>query len=204
MLGYCENRKNPIWVCYRVFKVDSLLSPKRPSRLKVDGRTQSRISHGDYTHSGFDRGHMAPNFGISICYGKDGQLESFFMSNIVPQNPDLNRGPWRALEQIVAREYAQTFEEVWVITGPIFDDDAKRLQSGVEIPDAFFKVVVDEIDGKLRALAFLMKQSDRSEELGRYLTNVDEIEKESGFEFFSELDDTIEDVLEAEKTESLW
>ena len=67
--GYCEERKNPAWVSYRVFKLADAESPPRPSRFTVDARTTSRIRHDDYTRSGYDRGHMAPNYAIGSRYG---------------------------------------------------------------------------------------------------------------------------------------
>ena len=55
--GYCEERKNPAWVSYRVFKLANANSPPRPSRFTVDTRTTSRIRHDDYTRSRYDQGH---------------------------------------------------------------------------------------------------------------------------------------------------
>ena len=63
-IGYSESYKNPLWVSYRLFPVANPVSPKRPSKFKVDKRTQSKVKHDDYTHTGYDRGHMAPNYAI--------------------------------------------------------------------------------------------------------------------------------------------
>ena len=67
------------------------------------------------------------------------RLRTFLMSNIVPQRPDLNQGPWLLLEERIARGYASTLGQVWVVTGPIFDAQPEYLASRVEIPDAFFR-----------------------------------------------------------------
>ena len=139
-IGYSDQRMNPLWVAYKVFPVNDPVSDKRPSKFKIDRRTEARISHNDYTHSGYDRGHMAPNYAIATRYGREAQLQTFLMSNICPQTPQLNRQIWKRLEQRIAKD----MEEVWVVTGPIFDDDIEKLVSGVEIPDAFYKIIADD------------------------------------------------------------
>jgi len=205
IVGYDETRKNPAWVAYRMFRVGPVSSPPRPSRFMVDTRTLSQVRHDDYTNSGFDRGHMAPNYGIATRYGVKGQLETFFMTNIVPQTPTLNRQLWRRLEERIARHYANEYEEVWVVTGPVYDAQQQTLFSGVEIPDGFFKIVLDEDEGTVRVLAFVLPHRvSGNERLNRFLTNVDEVEQLTGLDFFSELPDQIEDPLESVVASQLW
>jgi len=202
--GYDEERNDPAWVCYRLFKVADLVSGDRPSRFAEDTRTLSRIDHGDYTNSGFDRGHLAPNYAISTRYGVAAQRETFLMSNIVPQKPDMNQGPWRILEETIS-DYAQRFDEVWVITGPLYDDRPTFIGPQVEVPDSFFKIVVDQTGRGLRVLAFIMPQDvRRSDDPVRFLRSVDEIEAYSGLDFLSALPDEVETALEASCPTKLW
>ena len=77
-------------------------------------------------------------------HGTAAQRETFFMSNIVPQKPDLNRRIWRLLEERIAKDYAIDFEEVWIITGPVYDEQKETLKSVLEIPDAFFKITREQ------------------------------------------------------------
>ena len=205
LTGFCEQRKAPAWVSYRVFKLDHPDSPPRPSRFLVDDRTLAKVSQDDYTRSGYDRGHMAPNYAIGSRYGAAAQRETFLMSNIVPQKPTLNRTVWRLLEERVAKEYAMSFEEVWIITGPVYDEHKEVLKSGVEIPDAFFKIIVDEVSGKPRVLAFVISQNvTGSDRFSQFLTSVDEVEKETGLDFLAELDDGLEDEIEAANAADVW
>ena len=203
-IGYSDAREDPLWVCYKVFAVSTPISHPRPSTFKVDLRTVAEVSYQDYAHSGYDRGHMAPTATIDYCYGRDAQLETFYMSNVCPQSPTLNRGIWAKLESTV-RDWANTFGEVWVFTGPIFDDVIKTLPSGVEIPDAFYKIVVDEDNGLPRVLSFVIPQNvPAGTQLTSWLTSVDEIERQTGFDFLSNLSDDIENTVESTIPTELW
>jgi len=204
-VGYCEERKNPAWVCYKVFMSERRDTPERPSRFDTDDRTRARVTHDDYTGSGYDRGHMAPNYAIAICYGEEGQHDTFQMSNIIPQTPNLNRRVWKHLEQEVAKDYVEKYGEIWVITGPIYDDAIEMLDSGVQIPDACYKILIDEDDDELRVLAFIMGQDvSGRESLNSFLVSVDEIEDWTGLDFLSDLPDELEDEIERRAERRIW
>lgn len=206
MLGYSDLRGNPLWVVY------ALVPPapdaprlKRPNRFSADKRGINRIDHDDYTGSGFDRGHMAPNHAISVLYGRTGQLDTFLMTNVTPQRPNLNEKLWERLEEIELDRFARQFGKVWAVTGPIFEPPTERLRTSwrVEIPDAFYKILVAPEAKKM--LAFAMPQNVRGDEpLDHYLTSVDAIEKRTGLDFFAELDDALENRLEAEVDPEPW
>jgi endonuclease G len=203
-VGYDEVEMNPAWVCYRIPKVDNPISLKRPSGFDMDTRTISKVSHGSYTNSGFDRGHMAPNSAIATRFGAAAQKETFLMSNIVPQAPGLNRGIWRLLEDRIVNVYSVAFEEVWVTTGPIYDSKEEEISSGVEIPDGFFKIIIDEDKGKLRVLSFLIPETASKQSFDQFLTSVDQIEQLTGLDFFTELPDPDEEKLESWIPSRIW
>ncbi len=204
LVGYSEERKDPVWVGYRLFKISSLQAPKRPRQFMVDARTAARVTSTDYTGSGFDRGHMSPNYAIAICYGRSAQLETFLMSNITPQKQKLNRGIWNNFERIAIRNYAQNLEEIWVLTGGIFESN-EHLASGVKVPSSCFKILVDEQNGKPRVLAFIIGQNiTGTESITNFLTSVDLIEQKTGLDFLGELPDDVEDELEAGVAGRVW
>lgn len=204
VVGYSESRRNPLWVAYKLGS-KKFSSAKRPSRFDVDDRTDVEVKHGDYTGSGFDRGHMAPNYAIATRFGIAAQKETFLMSNICPQKPKLNRQVWRYLEERIANHYSNQLEEIWVITGPIFDENITKLPSGVEVPDAFYKIVVDEKENHLEVMAFIFDQDvSGKEKLRSFLTSVDEVEKRTGLDFYSDLKDSIEDEMESSVSSTLW
>lgn len=206
VVGYDETMRNPAWVAYRLERNEASGTAERPESFEVDRRTRARVDHGDYTNSGYDRGHMAPNYAIDTVFGEAAQKETFLMSNIVPQKPNLNQGPWKKLEQIVANRYLRDYQEAWLITGPIYQYPIQQMSTGVAIPHAFFKIVMDVVDsGGVRVFAVILEQDALpSEKLSRYLVSIDEVERLTGFDFLSLLDDAAEEALEANVAKRLW
>lgn len=202
ILGYSDLRGNPLWVEYALTAAENTPSLKRPGRFETDWRSINRVSHDSYQKSGYDRGHLAPNYAMSHLYGREGQADSFLMTNITPQKAKLNQQLWQHLEEAEIKHFAKLFGKVWVITGPVFSGTVERLSSDwtVEIPDAFFKIYITEaVSGKPPiSLAFLIPQTVNGHEpLAQFVTSIDNIEMQTGIDFFAELDDRIEAHLEA-------
>jgi endonuclease G len=204
--AYNEQRGNPDWVAYRVFHAPGASAPERPDSFEVDARTRARIAPEAYTNSGFDRGHMAPNHAIGLLFDAAAQRETFLMSNVIPQSPNLNRRIWRDLEARIIRRYARRFDEVWVITGPVYDPTASaRLPGGVMIPAACFKILVDEHPKGLRAIGFIIPQDVTGDEHpDTFLTSIRDIELRTGLNFFTELPAADQDTLETWLPPRLW
>jgi endonuclease G len=176
----------------------------RPEQFRVDSRTAARIEPGDYTRSGYDRGHLAPNYAIATRYGREAQEDTFLMSNITPQKHTLNAGPWKALEQRIATNYPARFGEIWVVAGPIFGAAPARLKRRVAVPEAFFMVVLDEQEGSVRATAFLLPQSAAGESLDAYLVSIDEVERRTGLDFLSAWPEATQAALESKRAARAW
>jgi endonuclease G len=210
IVGYSDIRGNPLWTEYALMPVDeSIPSLPRPSHFTKDWRAINRIEHDDYTKSGYDRGHNAPNYAMSHLYGKEGQADSFLMTNISPQTPKLNRQFWQRLEEVEAKYFTKLAGKVWVITGPVFTGSTERLSSSwrVEIPDAFYKMYITEaqLNQPAKVLAFLVPQTvNGHESLAQFVTSIDNIEAQTGLDFFSDLDDVIENQLEASVEPQAW
>ena len=101
----------------------------------------TRSTPDDYTRSGFDRGHLAAEHDFSTIEGK---RLSCLMSNIAPQEPDLNRGLWVGIEN-AARGAAKSTGCVTIITGVVVESGARRIGAdAVAVPSAFWKVVVSD------------------------------------------------------------
>lgn len=75
-VGYCPDHKGPAWVAFRVFDNGVEQAPPRPAKFTDDPRVQGSPHSSDYTGTGYDRGHCAPNYVIAVCYGSEAQRES--------------------------------------------------------------------------------------------------------------------------------
>ena len=211
MVGYSDAFGVPLWAAYRMADVDPLpAAPERPERFEVDRRTAARIEPEAYTNSGYDRGHLAPNYAIATRHGAAGQRETFLMSNVMPQRHGLNAGLWKRLELEIATSWPARFGEVWVLAGPILGQRPAVLPGGKggsapAVPEACYMIVVDESEGRARSLAFVLPQTPSEDaDLEDFLTSVDEIERRTGLDFFSELPDEAEIGLEAKKAGRVW
>nr|WP_298410818.1 DNA/RNA non-specific endonuclease [uncultured Halomonas sp.] len=207
LIGWSDLRVNPLWVSYQLREIDDPHSGPRPN-FKRDWRTLWPIAPESYFGSGYDRGHLAPNYAIATVHGRTAQTQTFLMSNISPQRPDLNRKLWQRLEEIVIDHFVARFGVVEVITGPVFPpaflDNVFNRVGLVEVPQAFYKIIV--VPSKQpKALAFLMPQTVQGNEpLDRYLVSIDEIEARTGLDFFSLLPDDVETGLESSIREQGW
>lgn len=212
--GYSDFREDPLWVGYSLEGSSKGPAGKRPSKFETDSRTQSRVRHDEFTSTGYDRGHMAPNAGIAGRLGFEAQKETFLLTNIVPMKPDLNRRVWEKLERLESDIWAPRFGKVWVLTGPVFDNarqllgeanDRDRSRSRVEIPDAFYKIIVDEDGSEVRVLPFLIPQDVRGTEAPRqFLTSIDRIENLTGLDFLWALNDPHENAIEKMVPSNTW
>lgn len=211
MLGYSDWRMNPLWVTYRLDNRPTQAIGQRPSRFEEDWRTLPfwRASHDDYTHSGYDRGHLAPNYAIAQIHGREAQLQTFWMTNISPQTPELNRQVWQRIEQSAMDHFVQLKGEMWVITGPVFGDQVERLSSSwrVQVPEAFYKIFIapETADRPLRVLAFLVPQNVRGNEpLDQFLVSVREIEQRTGLNFMPRVEPSLQEWVETSIQAEPW
>jgi endonuclease G len=204
-IGYNEFYRVPLWVAFIAEQVPYRPAMRRPEHFEMDRRTLARVSSEDYRDSGYDRGHLAPNFLISRLYGERAQLATFRMSNIAPQTPRLNQLLWQRLEEAEADIVAPRAEQLWIVTGPLFGI-RPRLRSGVAVPDAFYRIWLDRDEGgALRAIGFIVPQEVRGDEpLTKFVATVRDIETKSGLDFFSQLADDTEDELENVAMPGYW
>jgi len=186
-VSYDTRAKIPYWTYEHITK-ESLKNNADRNSMEFtedpDIHTPHRSQLADYHQSGFDRGHNAP--AANVRFSKEALQETFFLSNVSPQHPQLNRGLWAKLEKTI-RILASETDWVNVTTGPLFlahdEADGKRYvtyqvigKNDVAVPTHFFKV----IETPERTWAYVVPNGPINGTLNDYLFSIQELEKPSG------------------------
>jgi endonuclease G len=202
-LSYNEAHEQAEWVAYEL-KASHLSSTnhKRPY-FEIDKAIKTGAADWrNYKQSGYDRGHLCP--AGDRRFTKEAHDETFLTSNISPQEHQFNSRLWNRLEQKV-RYWARKNDGVFVVTGGVLKEGLKTIgDEKVSIPNQFYKVILDNTNGKTKVLAFLMDHKDLNLPLYKFVVSVDEVEALTGIDFFPQLEDKIENKLEASSRYKNW
>jgi len=210
VIDYNNDWKIPYWVAYYLSSSNLQGNTSRTNDFRPDPQLPivSRAELNDYINSGYDRGHNAP--AAAFKRSKKAMSTTFLLSNMSPQTPKLNRFIWKKLEKQV-RELVMKKWQAWIITGNVFlnsdsqfvcpkefigDDD----KHNVAVPTHCFKVILTTgKNGKFSMYAFILpnQKNDIDGTLMDYLITVDHLEKITHYDFFPNLDDSIENDLES-------
>ncbi|XP_056275134.1 endonuclease G, mitochondrial [Pseudoliparis swirei] len=154
-----------------------------------------RSTNADFRGSGFDRGHLAA--AANHKWSQKAMEDTFYLSNVAPQNPHLNRNTWNHLEQL-SRSLTKRYLNVYVCTGPLYlprqEADGKLYvryqvlgQNHVAVPTHFFKVLIlEQVDGRgveLRSYVLPNEPIDEKVPLDHFLVPIETIERASGLQF---------------------
>ena len=153
---------------------------ERANKFMIDPKLMERnipfVAPSEYVKSGYDRGHLAPSG--DFAWDQSVNDTTFVMSNMVPQSPNLNRDSWRRLEDQV-RRWACGEGKITVITGPVLADQLPKMRSGLEIPQKFFKIIIDETPPK-KSISFVYSQEDRGNVMAKNKMPLQEVEAMTG------------------------
>jgi len=208
-LDFSDNLGEPVWASWDLTGGD-IGGSGRNSSFYTDTNLPAnfyRVKDADYTHSGYDRGHMCPSADRTDTTNNNKQV--FFMSNILPQYHDLNGGPWARLES-TCQDLATAGNELLIISGPnSFSGSLINTTGPVFIPDYTWKVAVvvpagagtalSRITSTTRVIAVKMPNITGilSMPWSNYVTSAKVIQGDTGFTFFTALSSNIAEVLRA-------
>lgn len=184
VVRYSPSHKTPVWSAEHLIGANLDIAEKRVNAFKTDPDLPKAIASTpkDYAKSGFDQGHNSP---VGDMHSDaDAMLESFYMSNMVPQVPQHNREFWKTLEEKV-REYAKRDGELYVITGPVYTTAPLKTigVNKVAIPDFIYKVVYNPKTNNVLTV-FSPNTKLTAQDLPRYCTTLAKLEATTGIKFF--------------------
>lgn len=169
-------------------------SQKRTNNYRMDPNIEDPVRGSDYRGSGFDRGHLVPAADMKLDYKS--MSDTFYMTNMSPQVGNFNQGIWARLERHL-RKLVKKHGDAHVITAPILNFGLKQIKSGVAIPDWYYKIIYFPDQQLVKAFLMENRRYNKGANYEDYVVTVDEIENLTGFDFFSELPDCVENHLES-------
>ena len=164
-----------------------------------------KVKHKDYTNTGYDRGHVVRSKERSRTEADN--KSTFYLTNIIPQTPDLNRGVWLNFEYYCEKLCTENHKQLYVYAGGVYHSNSTLSNKGkVAIPDSCFKIVlildknqtVKNVTANTKVIAVMMpnKQGIRKDKWEKYITTVRKIEYSTGYDFFSKIPIEIQNVIE--------
>lgn len=218
MLVYSEEHEQAKWVAHIIipevtkgnvgrtndFRKDPLVETESAGESDYFLKKMGADSTYEYDGFGFDRGHLAPS--ADFRWSATALSESYFYSNMSPQRPEFNRGIWASLEGAIRGYIAENPNtQLYVVTGPVLHDQlpkSPRSPNKVSVPEKYFKVVVDLQNAT--GIAYLLPNEGSSLSIESFVKTIDEIESETGLDFFHKLEDGLEERIESKSDAATW
>ena len=215
VMSYSRARATSNWVSWYLNSA-SIGSTTRQNDFRNDTSLPSgwyQVTNTDYSGSGFDRGHMTPS-GDRTSSVADNSA-TFFMTNMIPQAPDNNQGPWEGLESYLRGQLSSN-QEIYIIAGSYgiggtgSAGTVSTIAGGkITVPAQTYKIAVilptgtddvNRVSTSTRVIAIIMPnvQGIRTNDWRTYRTSVDAIEAATGYNFLSNVPTAIQNVIEAQ------
>lgn len=201
---YNPERLIPDWVAYEITSEEAYGDVPRATGFSMDPNYSGRQAmREDYSNSGWDKGHMAP--AADMKWSQKAMWESFYLTNVCPQNHDLNSKDWHILENYV-RDWAVRYGSIFVICGPIFYTNIYGVigNNKVAVPDAFFKALLRCENGVYESIGFVFGNESIRQPVPKAIMSVNQVEALCGFDLFCGLPDEIEESIEARVSWDNW
>jgi endonuclease G len=206
--SYNPIRHVPNWVAWRL-SGDDLGQADRRDDFRPDPDLPLgvfRATPRDYLRSGYDRGHLCPS--ADRTRSAEANATTFLMTNIQPQVHELNAGPWERLA-VYARTLARSNDLVlYIVAGGLFGAHPTLIGHALAVPDFSYKIVcavqrgqsVTELSVNTKVLAVKMpnQHSIAGHAWTEYLVSVDELERESGYDFMPGIPEPLQELLESQ------
>ncbi len=194
-LSYHEDFEQAEWVAYMLTKDHLTYEDRRRPYFIEDPKVSTKSADWrNYKGSGYDRGHLCP--AGDRRFSEQAYNETFYTSNIVPQDKDFNAGVWNRLE-LQIRQWAKKYGTLFVVTGGVLEDGLEEIgDEDVDVPRYFYKIVARGDTSNPKLIGFLMLGVESTRPLREFVVPIDKIERMTGIDFFENLTNDKEDELE--------
>lgn len=205
-LSYDRTHNTPRWVAWHLTAAHADGPVPRATKFLADPKvpTSCRVDYYEYKESGYDRGHMCP--AGDNKWNIDAMRECFYMSNMCPQTHALNAGSWGTLES-ACRKWAVTEGSIYIVCGPIYKGTRHErigVEHRIDVPEQFFKAVLSLRRGHEKAIAFVYRNDETKQPYRAVAMSVDEVERRTGLDLFTALDNQLEKRVEAKADIRQW
>lgn len=206
-LSYNKYTRQPNWVMWQMTEYHVMQRKEGVwNEYREDENLPSEIRSTleDYASSGYDRGHMCP--GGDCNWDDEGRDETFLLSNMCPQNPNLNRGDWKEIE-MACRKWAEQYDKIYIVCGPIFLKSQQHERIGpnqIPVPEAFFKVVLCADPSNSKGIGFICRNTDGNRKKDFYVNSIRQVERVMGYKFFPNLNDSIKSLVHDMDDINIW
>ena len=203
-LSYNEEWRISNWVAYQMDGQRLITTVPKSNNFVPDPAVNGMTAeNSDYRGiQPYSRGHMAPS--ADMRWSSESELECNYLSNIVPQEARLNSGLWNRIEQYV-RNNVTNWGTVYICTGPIVEPGYTTVgANNVVVPQKLFKVLLRKNKDQWAAIGFVVNNEACSGNMFNYAVPVDSVEALTGHDFFYNLPDNIENVIESSYNRNEW
>ena len=202
-LSYNEPFEQAEWVAYTLEKKHLTSDVRKRPYFIEDPKVKTKSADWrNYKGSGYDRGHLCP--AGDRRFSEFAYNETFYTSNISPQNREFNAGVWNQLEMRI-RQWVKKSGTHFIITGGVLEKGLEEIgEEDVDVPRYYYKIVAKGSLKNLKAIGFLMENRPSSKSIQQFAVTIDAIEKRTGIDFFQELPDDMEGKLEGQILTKGW
>ncbi|WP_419212689.1 DNA/RNA non-specific endonuclease [Maribacter sp. X9] len=202
-LSYNEPFEQAEWVAYELNKSQLTTDDrKRPYFIEDPFVSTKSADWRNYKGSGYDRGHLVP--AGDRRFSEQAYNETFYTSNISPQNRAFNTGIWNNLEK-QTRRWTKRYGTLYVYTGGVLKKGLDQIgEEDVDVPDAFYKIIVRKTGNDFSGIAFVIPNKPQAFPLSNFVVSIDEVETITSIDFFYKLPINEQDSLEKTTMVSDW
>lgn len=183
LVAYDAPVKIPAYVAYTLLPQNALGCFPRTNAFVADQSIPGGATPSDYAGTGYDKGHAAPDGDLS--WSQIVEYESFLMTNMYPQHGSLNRGIWKLLETSVRGWTVQQNRPFTIYVGALYGPGDGFIGNGVIVPNAYYKIVIDQQTGAVAGWMFPHKKPyvNLGNDLTKFRAPINGIEQAAGVKF---------------------